>query len=128
MDKLKKGNLFTRTEIQQLVGGEIQTYLPQKNKVILAGCFNRKLNPDCPTEVQAGNAKKVTQKAALLISQPNTIFPVFTKGSDTDKHYEFIGMYRCTGGTNAPKVLAQAEKKSGRIDQLSYVFQLENVT
>lgn len=46
----------------------------KKNKRILAGCFNLELNPDCPNQVQAGNAGKVTTKAELLISHQITYF------------------------------------------------------
>jgi hypothetical protein len=41
----KKNVAYTRAEIQHRVGGELQTYLPQKYGRILAGCFSKKLNP-----------------------------------------------------------------------------------
>lgn len=117
---------YTRTEIQQSVGGEIQTYLPQKNKIILAGCFNRELNPNCPQEIQAGNAGIVSKKAALLLSQPETTFPVFIKETTNSKFYRFF--YKCVSGPSAPETLAEAERRSGRFGQLSYVLNLEAVT
>jgi hypothetical protein len=61
-----------------MVGGEIQTYLPQKNGIILAGCFTiDKMNPGAPERVQVGDLPKVTAKALLLSHQPDTAFPVF---------------------------------------------------
>ena len=119
---------YTRTDIQEAVGGEIQTYLPQKEKIILAGCFNRELNPNCPHEIQAGNAGKVANKAALLISQPDTTFPVFIKETTNSKFYRFFGFYKCASGSSKPEDLAEAEQKSGRLGQLSYVLNLEAVT
>lgn len=119
---------YSRTEIQKLVGGEIQTYLPQKNKRILAGCFNKELNPDCPVQIQAGNAGKVTIKAALVISQPENEFPVFIKPNKKSKVYRYIGIFRCIGGSSDPEILREAESKSGRFGQLSYVFNLEKIT
>lgn len=121
-DREKK---YRRAEIQSALGGELQTYLPQKNKIILAGCFNRELNPDCPYEIQAGKAPKVTWKAKLLISQPETVFPVFVKEKISSKFYKYIGMYKCTGGTNDAALVQEAESKSGRIGKLSYIFNLE---
>ena len=118
---------YTRTEIQKMVGGEIQTYLPQKNKIILAGCFNRELNPDCPNEIQAGMPPKVAKKAELLISQPQTIFPVFTKDLICSVYYRYEGRFRCISGSNDSKAIAIAEQKSGRVGGLSYVFRLEKV-
>jgi hypothetical protein len=122
-----KDRVYSRTEIQHLVGGEIQTYLPQRNKRILAGCFNQELNPDCPVQIQAGNAGKVISKAELVISQPENEFPVFIKPNEKSKDYRYIGVFKCTGGTNAPEILREAEEKSGRFGQLSYAFDLEQV-
>lgn len=119
---------YSRKKIQELIGGEIQTYLPQKNKRILAGCFNLELNPDCPAQIQAGKPPKVSSKAELLISQPDNVFPVFVKPSSASKLYKYIGQFRCVSGTNESKILADAESKSGREGQLSYVFNLEKVT
>ncbi|MFP6847554.1 MAG: hypothetical protein VCA57_02545 [Pseudomonas sp.] len=123
-----KDRVYSRTEIQSLVGGEIQTYLPQRNNRILAGCFNKELNPNCPLQIQAGSASKVIRKAELIISQPENEFPVFTKPNKKSKDYRYIGVFKCTGGTNAPEILKEAEEKSGRFGQLSYVFDLEQLT
>ena len=119
---------YSRFDIQGLVGGEIQSYLPQKNKVILAGCFSKDLNPDCPKEVQAGKAGKVVGKAELLLTQRNrTVFPVFVRKSRYDREYWFEGMFICVGGTCDPGLVKEAECRSGRIDKISYVLQLERV-
>lgn len=120
-----KEKSYTRKEIQELVGGEIQTYLPQKDKIVLAGCFNRELNPDCPKEILAGKAGKVVEKAELLMSQPNTVFPVFVKEFKDEKEYSFVGWFRCIGGTNDADTIARAELRSGRNSKISYVIRLE---
>ncbi|WP_419176221.1 hypothetical protein [Desulfosediminicola sp.] len=122
-----KNKEYTRTEIQNSVGGELQNYLPSKNNIILAGCFNKKMNPDCPYEIQAGNKPGVKRKAEKLISQPETIFPVFVKDSNECKKYNFVGYFRCIGGSNRKENIMKAEKKSGRHGELAYVFQLEKV-
>ena len=58
---------YLRRAIQQMVGGEIQTYLPQKDKIILAGCFAIDLmNPNASGEIFVGTAGKVATKAELL--------------------------------------------------------------
>jgi len=124
-----KDKLYTRQEIQQLVGGEIQTYLPQSNKIILAGCFSRELNPDAPNEIQAGNAHRVSAKAYLLSQQPETIFPVFLKEKKKDKHYSYIGRYKYMENsiTHDTNKICEAEEKSGRHGELSYLFKLTEV-
>jgi len=119
---------YTRTDIQAMYGGELPTYLPQKNKIILAGCFTLiNMNPDAPTEVQAGNAPKVAAKAVLLSQQPNTKFPVFLKNKRSDRHYFFEGYFKFKAISNKPSVIAAAEKKSGRHNELSYVIKLQRV-
>lgn len=119
---------YTRADIQALVGGELQTYLPQKDKRILAGCFNEELNPDCPNEVQAGNKPQVKTKAELLLSQQDNVFPVFTKRTMNCKHYRYIGQFRCVGGSNNRDDLELAEQKSGRHGKLTYVLNLQQAT
>ncbi|WP_155242713.1 hypothetical protein [Pectobacterium atrosepticum] len=107
-----------------MLGGELQSYLPQKKQIILAGCFNQEHNPDCPNIVLAGNAPKVERKAKLLVSQPNTIFPVFTKKRKKDKFYQFSGYFRCTSGSNDAQIIKMQEEHSGREGGLSYVLYL----
>ena len=117
---------YTRADIQTMVGGELPTYLPQKNKVILAGCFTiDQMNPDAPTEVQAGNKPKVASKAVLLSQQPDTIFPVFLKQKRSDKHYFFKGNFKFKAISNASSDIKKAEAKSKRHNMLSYVITLQ---
>lgn len=117
---------YSRAEIMKSVGGEPRTYLPQKNHVILAGCFNREDNPDQPIEIQAGNTKGVKKKAIRLSTQ-HTEFPVFTKEKRNDKKYKFEGYYKCVGHSLTTAVLEIAEKKSGRFGELSCVLYLEKI-
>jgi hypothetical protein len=109
-------------------GGEPQTYLPQKHKIILAGCFAvNKKNPDAPHEVQAGNLPKVAKKADLLASQPETVFPVFLRESEAATDYYYVGEFRCVRQSKSSRIIAAAEAKSGRKGELSCVLYLEAV-
>jgi hypothetical protein len=118
---------YSRTEIKNLVGGELQSYLPQKDGVILAGCFNLEYNPNAPREIQAGKLLKVVKKAKLLSMQQNNAFPVFLKEKKKDKKYHFKGYFRCVGHSTLKAVLEMAEEKSGRHGELSYILYLEKV-
>ncbi|HFD4028532.1 hypothetical protein HJ124_15360 [Vibrio parahaemolyticus] len=122
------GNTYTREEIQGEVGGEMPTYLPQNNNRILAGCFNEELNPNCPNEVQVKDTSQRNRKAELLMNQQDNIFPVFVKPTSADKLYRYIGTFRCIGGSDETQVLKEAEERSGRHGDLSYVLYLEQVT
>lgn len=120
-----KNKDYKRSDIQKILGGELQSYLPQKNRIILAACLSIESNPDAPIEVQVGNAPKVIKKAELLSKQPKTNFPVFLKNRRADKNYKFIGYYRFESLINTKKIIKKAEKKSGRYDELAYVLLLK---
>lgn len=118
---------YTRTDIQAMVKGELQTYLPQKNKVILAGCFTKDaMNPRAPDVVQVGNAPKVLAKAVLLSQQPETVFPVFVKQRQSDKTYKFCGNYRFESLSDAPDDIQAAERESGRKGEIARVLRLKS--
>ncbi len=116
---------YRRAQIQKLVGGENQTYLPQKDGQILAGCFSAEMNPNAPKEIFAGNLPKVIAKTELLGKQRDKALPVFIRRRNKDREYFFQGYYRCIGITNDRKAIIAAEALSGRHGQLSYVFYLE---
>jgi hypothetical protein len=123
---LDRNKNYTRTDIQKIVGGEIQTYLPQKNGQILAGCFCKELNPDAPNQIQAGKGSKIYGKARLLSEQPETIFLVFIKNNEKDKDYQYIGNYKYKPNsfTEDAKKIKEAEQKSKRYQALSCLFDL----
>ena len=121
----KTGIPYTRTEIQKLIGGgEIQSYLPQRKGLILAGCFSAEMNPDAPSIIQAGKLPKVKAKAELLSRQPKTIFPVFLKAKMSSRDYLFQGYFKFKGITNTEAAIAEAELRSGRHGELAYVIHL----
>jgi hypothetical protein len=124
--KFDKNKQYTRKEIQGLVGGEIQTYLPQKNHKILAGCFCQELNPDAPEQIQAGKGTRIYAKARLLSGQPETIFPVFIKNKEKGKYYKYVGdyQYKLKSITEDNQKIKEAENKSERHEALSCLFDL----
>lgn len=118
---------YTRTDIQKMVGGELQTYLPQKNKVILAGCFTKDaMNPRAPDVIQVGNAPKVVAKAVLLSQQAETVFPVFVKQRQSEKTYKFCGNYRFESLTDDLDEIQAAELASGRKNELASILRLKS--
>ncbi|PSB09629.1 hypothetical protein C7B62_12640 [Pleurocapsa sp. CCALA 161] len=128
--KFDKNKQYSRREIQKIVGGEIQTYLPQKNHRILAGCFCRELNPDAPKQIQAGKGTRIYAKARLLAEQPETIIPVFIKNKEKDKCYQYIGnyKYKLNSITKDISKIKEAEEKSKRSNSLSCLFDLVKVS
>ena len=89
--QFSKNKEYKRRDIQKILGGELQSYLPQKNDIILAACLSLESNPDAPHEVQVGNAPKVVKKAELLSDQQETHFPVFMRNDRrSGSNYKFI--------------------------------------
>ena len=91
--KLVVGKTYTRLQISKAVGGgELQTYLPEYNGRILAGCFDPGLNLRAPHEVDVGEGVKVIAKAETVASA-QTAIPVFLKrGAGA---WEYVGLYKC---------------------------------
>ena len=75
------GESYTRAEISRALGGEMMTYLPQRDGRILCGCFvpAQGKNPNAPEEVLAGAGPVVERKAEMLCEQEGAI-PVFHMG------------------------------------------------
>jgi len=74
----KKGAVYTLDDIASVVGGERQSYLPQKEGRIVCGRFTLDMNPWAPHEVLVGDLPRVAAKAKLLVEQGGSI-PVFIK-------------------------------------------------
>jgi hypothetical protein len=101
LEDLVIGRTYTRRQIHQAVGGgDLQSYLPQKNGRILAGCFIPKLNQRAPQEVDAGDAPDVIRKAKAVAADRSTI-PVFLKRR-TDQ-WEYRGIYKCLRFSQEPR-------------------------
>ncbi len=126
------GELYSRTTIHEaLGGGEPRTYLPQHDGRILAGCFGRKRNPGAPEEIQVGKGPQNVKKAELLAQLPEQRIPVFVKKpevKDTDRVWQYFGVYRFKELLDDPRVLREAEDESGRHGELTYVLRLEPVS
>lgn len=122
------GEYYTRTEISLEFGDKVQTYLPQKDDRIEAGCFTLSLNPKAPREIQVGNGPEVVEKAKLLTEQSMPIIPVFIKdeASKSSKCWQYFGKYRFDGLIDSLDDLKAAMKISGRKDVV-YLLRLRPV-
>jgi hypothetical protein len=89
------------------------------------------MNPDAPSEVQVGNAPKVVNKAELFSKQNDGRIPVFLKGKrigDTDKVWEYQRHYEFLELKDDKNVIAQAEGKSGRYNEIAYILRVRRVS
>lgn len=82
------GHSYTRLQIHDAVGGgDLQSYLPNKGGIILAGCFDPELNVRAPVEIELGAGSKIERAARLLVDQGAEI-PVFLKHGSRDWVYQ----------------------------------------
>lgn len=128
MKTLDIGNWYTRQDIHEICGGEIQSYLPQVSGKIVCGCFTKDFNPDAPAEIQVGNLPKVVKKAKIF-AQQNTAVPVFMKDKSllgkTKKIWEYYGLYVCEQLLDDKESLQAAEQKSQRFNELALILRLK---
>lgn len=79
MTKFVTGNEYTLKAIHAIVGGDMMSYLAQREGRIVAGKFKKgDMNPNAPYQVLVGNLPRVRKKAELLAAQRGSI-PVFLK-------------------------------------------------
>ena len=94
------GHTYARTEISSVLGGEMMSYLPQRDGCIVCGCFvpTQGKDPKAPEEVLAGTGPVVESKAEMLRVQERAI-PVFLERGTN--RWEYRGEYvvdRCCNG------------------------------
>lgn len=108
---LVRGSVYTLRQIAATLGGETQSYLPQRDGRIVCGRFTPEMNNGLPYEVLVGDLPRVRQKAQLLARQTEPI-PVFIKqGPD---RWRFHGRMRCTGFLVDRALVRERERDSGR--------------
>lgn len=108
---LVRGSVYTLREIAATLGGETQSYLPQRDGRIVCGRFTPEMNNRLPYEVLVGDLPRVRQKAELLARQVEPI-PVFIKQGAN--RWRFHGRMRCTGFFVDPVLVRERERESGR--------------
>lgn len=120
----KRGAVYSLDGIASVVGGERQSYLPQKEGTIVCGRFTRDMNPKAPYEVIVGDLPRVAAKARLLVEQGGSI-PVFVK--EAPNEWRFHGfMAPARFATDRRTVEAKA-KAAGREDPIAGLLVLEDV-
>ena len=120
------GELYSVQDVHDAVGGECQTYLPQRDGVIVAGRFSRQMNPEAPERIDPADKPQVREKAERLVAQDEPI-PVFVKERRKDRRFEYLGMYAATQLSDDAAALAAASHLSGRED-LAYILTLTRVS
>ena len=122
----KKDHEYSLDEISSVLGGETQSYLPQRGGKIVCGRFIRKMNPGAPHIVLAGDLPKVRRKAELVVEQKGPI-PVFIKEKTARTVWRYHGLMRCVSFNTDSTLCAQLAQQAKRIDKLAGVLYFEDV-
>ena len=120
----KRGAVYALDDIASVVGGERQSYLPQKEGAIVCGRFTRDMNPGAPYEVIVGDLPRVAAKARLLVEQGGSI-PVFVK--EAPNEWRFHGFMAPARLVNDRRTVEAKAKAAGREDPVAGVLVLEDV-
>jgi len=118
-----EGQCYTRQQIHDLLGGDMQSFLPHKDGRIVCACLTSDLNQDAPSKVLVGDGLKVKGSAEILASQKEAV-PVFLKTEA--KRWEFVGLWSCSGTSVDAGEIKVEQQRSGRAD-ISMILKLSKV-
>lgn len=114
------GKTYSRRQIHDVVGGELQTYLPTRDGKVVAVCVNRKHNRGAPEVILPGFPPKVRRNAEIY-HQQGTAVPLFIK--ERSNAWRYAGDYQVHERSVDPDVIAdQAAKSCRSIDTVSQVL------
>lgn len=120
------GKSYSAKDIASVLGGELQTYLPQREGQIVAGRFNKQMNPEAPERVYPAALPRVLEKAELFVQQGSSV-PIFMKERRSDRGFKYVGRYRAVELRRDQASIDAAQRRSGRQD-LAGVLELERMS
>ncbi len=116
----RQGATYTRRQIHDAVGGDLQSYLPHVGGHVVAACLRLDKNPDAPKVILPGRGSRIERSAEQLVADRQPV-PAFIK-RDTDR-WEYVGDYVAAGLTRGADEIAAEARRSGR-DDISCVVHL----
>ena len=90
------GEMYTREQIHEALGGSMQSYLPHLDGRVVCACLRPDTDPDAPTVILVGAGKGIEAGAEMLAAQGGSI-PVFLKRAQN--RWEYAGQYRMERST-----------------------------
>jgi len=114
---------YTRREIHDALGGNVEDYLPTKDGRVVCGAFRTEdANPDAPMVILPGFGPRIEKNADLFASQ-GTGIPIFLKRG-TNK-WQYVGDFRVNRQSKEPSEIEKHAKRAGRQGDVSSVLFLE---
>lgn len=115
----KFGSAYTREQINEMMGGGVQAFLPMKGSRVVCGCFRLDQNPDAPAEVLVGTGPKRELSAKAAVIQ-QTAIPIFLKREVGE--WEFIGHYKPKRYLDRGHALLAEEARAKREDVAGILY------
>ena len=119
MTEFVRGTSYTRAQIQRVLGGGVQDYLPHSGGAVVAGCFSKAVNPDAPSIILPGTGVEIEKWARIFATQEYPI-PVFIKKRSNE--WNCMGSFRCTRLSDDAETIALHSAKTGRDDVTMVLF------
>ena len=88
---------YTRQQIHDQLGGDLQSYLPHVDGQVVCGCFDPALNARAPFEIDLGTGRDIERYADRLYTQRTSV-PVFLKRGTFE--WEYVGDFVATDLSN----------------------------
>jgi len=109
--RFRKGAKYSRLDLHQILGGDLQSYLPHKEGKILYGAFTHDDNPQAPDVVLVGQGPGIEAAAELFLAQAQPV-PVFVK-RDANQ-WEYCGLFHVAKDSREPELLDDHTRRVGR--------------
>lgn len=105
------GEYYTRDQIHEDLGGSKQSYLPTREKRVVAACLTKKPNPGAPNVILCGKGPVIASTGASLAKQRDPV-PVFIK--QNTNRWEYKGKFKVTAsyssGAQFKKLVEPSER------------------
>lgn len=118
------GAKYTRGQIHDAVGGDRQSYLPNREDRVVAACLKPKTDPDAPDVILPGTGRGIERAANLLVTN-RTVVPTFVKRAPNQ--WEYVGEYVPARQSRDPADIAQHARRAGRTDVITSVIYMSRV-
>ena len=119
----KCGDIYTRKEIHEIVGGSLQAFLPHKDGQVVCACLRNDLNPEAPEIVLVGKGPKVRDCGNALCKQSEPI-PIFTK--EDVNAWKYVGEYIVEDWSEDPTKI-KSQKKRARRNDITRIIYLKKI-
>ena len=119
MGVFERGKKYSRADIQRGLGGGVQDYLPHTDGVVVAGCFDKVLNPQAPNVILPGTGPEIERWGRVFATQAEPV-PVFIK--ERSNVWHCMGDFRCVRFADDELTVADHAARARRTDVTMVLF------